>query len=605
MESVVTLAIFAIITVGVLGVFQATASVVKGSRAKAAVASLANNYMEIARNLPYSQVGTVTGNPTGVLPDSTNATTTTVLGQSYRIYYEVTYQDDPADGVAPIDLAAADYKQVKMTVESNLTHVKTAFTTNIVPKGLEGTSGAGAILVKVFNAQGQPVPLANVHIQRPVSGTPTLVLDRLTGTDGTWTEVGLATGTNAYRIVVTKAGYSSDQTYAASSTNPNPTKPDVTVQAGAVTTVAFSIDQPANLTVRTLDQFCAPINGVIVDLHGAKLIGTNPDVYKIQFSSTSGPSAYPNGQIALTSIEWDTYTPTLHPGQSYLVRGSSPVQQVDVLPGASQVFDLILDGSYTTPHNLLVIVKDSATQAPLSGAWVQLQKGGTAPPPWGTGSPTYSADGYTAGSVWTQSDWTDGPGALSWTSSSTGRYYQDDGNVDINSVPTGLRLKKISGKHQPSGWLESSVFDTGTASTSYTTIQWQPTSQTSSTSIAFQIATADSNTATTTWSYLGPDGTAGTYYTSPGTTMHASHNGQRFVRYKVYLETQDDKRTPVLTSVDVNYVSGCNTPGQVFFKDLSIGNNYYVGVSLAGYQTAILNNVDISGSQVLQVTLSP
>lgn len=602
-ELAVSVVIFALITVGVLSAYSALTKAVKGAREKAVLASLASNYMEIVKNLPYSQVGTVSGNPTGVLPDFSNATTTVAESVTYKIYYEVTYIDDPADGTAPTDTAAADYKQVKMSIQNLTTGAVTNFVANIVPKGLEGTVGAGALLVKVFDSTGQPVAGANVHIQRPTT-SPTLVLDRLSDATGQWLEVGLATGTNAYRVVVTKAGYSTDQTYWASSTNPNPTKPDVTIVAGQVTQVSFFIDQLSNLTLKTVNSLCQPINGVNLNVRGAKLIGTSPDVYKFNQNFTTGPATYPPGEAVMSDIEWDTYTPTLLTGQSYVVRGTSPIQKIDVLPGTSQTFTMVLD-TVTTPNSLLVIVKNAATGAAIEGAYVQLQKGGSQPPPFGQGAVEQSYDGYTSGSVWEQIDWTGGPGVPQWSATSTDRYYADNGNVDINSVPTGIRLKKVTGDYLTPGELESSTFDTGSASTSYTTLSWEPTSQDPAATLQFQIASSDENTATTTWTYLGPDGTAGTYYAVPGTSMWAGHNGKRYVRYKAYLSTTNTKKTPVLTSTNINFVSGCFTPGQLFFKDLTAGNNYHVGVTAAGYQTQVINDLTITAHQTLEVLMSP
>ena len=56
-EVVVCVAIFAILIVSIYGVFT---SIIKGIgyyREKTTVSSLADQYLEIARNMPYSQIG--------------------------------------------------------------------------------------------------------------------------------------------------------------------------------------------------------------------------------------------------------------------------------------------------------------------------------------------------------------------------------------------------------------------------------------------------------------------------------------------------------------------------------------------------------------------
>lgn len=594
-EILISVALFAILAAGMLGAYSALSQTTKAAREKTILNSLASNYLEIVKNMPYSQIGTITGNPNGTLPDLTNAVNSTIGSIPYKIYYEVTYIDDPADGTAPTDVAAADYKQVKMNILNTLSNITTSFVTSVVPKGLEGINNAGALWIKVINASGQPVTDADIHIESPTT-TPTLILDRKSDVNGEWIEVGLPARVEGYRIEVSKPGYSSDRTYARTVTNPNPIKPNATVVNGQVTEITFAIDLVATLNIRTLNSLCQNVDGVGVNVKGAKLIGVNPDVLKFNNSYSSVA-----GLIPLTNLEWDTYTPALTTGQSWIVRGTSPIQKIDVLPGAFQTFTIILD-TFTTPNNILVIVKDSATGVPIEGAFVQLQKGGSQPLPFQQGAVEHYDTAYTGGSVWVQSDWTGGSGVATWSSSTPDRYFQDNGNIDVNSMPTGVRLRKVSGQHQSPGWVESGTFDTGTSASNYTTITWEPTSQNPTTELKFQVAANNDNA---TWDYSGPDGTNATYYTVAGTSISSALDGNRYVRYKAYLSTTDDRRTPVLTSVSINYVSGCFTPGQVLFKDLTAGNNYNIGVSAPGYTDQVINSLDINGSQVLEILMSP
>lgn len=585
-EVIVTVGIFAILAVAMLGTFTALTKNIKAARERAIVSNLAANYLEIVRNMPFSQVGTVNGNPNGTLPDLTNAFTQQMGGVTYQIYYIVTYLDDSADGtiVAGTDAAPNDYKQVKMDVKNTATGHITSYVTNVVPPGLEGISNAGALVLNVFNAAGVPVPGANLHITYPASN-PTIILDRTSDSTGQWVEVGLPAVVNSYRVVVTKSGYSSDQTYPITVPNPNPAKPDATVVNGKVTQVSFFIDLVSNLTIKTLNQFCQNINGVNLNVAGAKLIGTNPNVLKFNQNYASS-----SGQIALSSIEWDTYTPTLLTGQSYIVRGTSPIQKIDILPNTTQTFTMILDTN-TTSNSLLVIVKEAASGAALEGAAVHLHKGGSSP-----------ADYYatTGGSVWVQSSWTGGGGQANW--SATNKYFSDDGNIDVSTLPTGVRLKKVSSKYVASGQLDSSSFDTGTSLTNYTILTWQPTSQDPATTLKFQVAVNNDNA---TWNYVGPDGTSSTYFTTPGVDMGSALDNNRYVRYRVYLSTTNNTKTPVLTSMNVNFVTGCFTPGQSLFPGLAASSSYSLDVSLAGYQTQTVSSLNINGNQVLEILLSP
>ncbi|MDP3723212.1 MAG: LamG-like jellyroll fold domain-containing protein [Candidatus Omnitrophota bacterium] len=80
-----------------------------------------------------------------------------------------------------------------------------------------------------------------------------------------------------------------------------------------------------------------------------------------------------------------------------------------------------------------------------------------------------------------------------------------------------------------SGTLESSTKEV--KADSFGTLSWTASAP-AGTGVKFQLATNNDNL---TWSYKGPDGTANSYYTTPGAPIHAGHNGQKFVRYKAFL----------------------------------------------------------------------
>ncbi len=569
-EVAVSAGIFVVLAVIVAQVYFLIINQVVAYREQIAVSSLADQYLEIVRNLPYSAIGTVSGNPHGNLADSVNPINATVNGGSYQLYYEVTYLDDPADGtiLAGTDFASDDYKQIKLNVKNMQTQASNNFFSTIAPKGLEGLASGGALSIQVFDAVGQPVFGASVHIQNSALN-PSIDLTRTSDAGGNWVEVGLPNSVNSYRITVTKNGYSTDQTYPNSVGNPNPVKPDATVSNGQVTQISFSIDKTSTLTFNVQDQICSPTASIDLAVQGAKLIGT-PSVLKFNNNYTSNGS----GQVVLNNIEWDTYTPALS-SLNYMVYGTSPILQVSVLPNTTQTFTLIVGPK--TSHAFLVIVKDSANGNAIEGATVRLQ----------SNNPSVDSSKYTAGSIWNQQDWASGT---------------HDGNLDIDNIPSGLRLLYFNNQYVSSGVFTSSIFDTGTEATAYTTLEWQPPSQNPATALKFQLATNNDNL---TWNYFGPDGTANSYYTVSGTTINAIHNNTRYIRYKAFLSTTNSTQTPVLTSININYVSGCFTPGQAMFDSLTSGNNYSVAVNATGYQTQTIDNINISGYNVLTVLMTP
>lgn len=582
-ESLIGIAIFIMLVSVVYQTFFLTYRNAAANWENTTVSSLASQYLETARNISYSQVGTIQGNPHGDLPDLPNASSVTVGSVTYLAYFEVAYIDDPADGTALLstDTAPGDYKQVKLSIKNTTTNKITNYVTNIVPTGLESLTNGGALSLSVINSVGQPVPNATINITND-SLSPSINLTRTSNANGQLVEVGLPDSANSYHITATKNSYSSDQTYPISIQNPNPTKPDATIANGLITQISFSIDKTSNLTLNTLNQTCGVIPGVGLGIQGAKIIGT-PNVLKYNNLFTSNNE----GQIALNNIEWDNYTPAIS-GNTYMIYGSSPIQEVNILPDTTQLFNLIL-GAKTT-NSLLIIVKDSLAGNPIEGASVLLKNKNT----------NEEVNLITGGSLWNQQDWHEGSGQINWND--IAKYFQDDGGINTTDLPLAMRLINSNGNTLvTAGSLESSTFDTGSAATTYTTISWQPASQDPTVTVKFQVAANNDNA---TWNFTGPDGTDGTYYTTPDTTISSGHNNKRYIRYKAYLSTTDTTKNPTITSVGINYVAGCFTPGQVIFPGLSSADLYDVTISLAGYVTKIIPDLTVSGYQSLQVLLT-
>jgi type II secretory pathway pseudopilin PulG len=369
-ESLVGIGIF-IMLAGI--VYETTAIITRESRLyreNTAISSTADRYLEIARNLSYSQVGTINGNPRGPLPDQPNAATTTINNSLYQMYYAVSYVDDPSDGtaIAGTDAAPNDYKQIKFYIKNTVTNVTYSFLTNVAPKGLESLSSGGALSIKVFDSLGIAVPYATININNTTLN-PDINVTRTADANGNWVEVGLPNSSNSYHITASKSGYSTDQTYPITGQNPNPVKPDATVLNGQVTQVSFAIDKPSDLTLNTVDQSCNPISDTSIGLRGARLIGT-PNVVK--FNNTYSSDA--SGQVVIENIDWDNYTPSLTT-TNHLLYGSVPVQPLSLAPDTSRQFTLVY-GPKTT-NSLLVIVQDSITKNIISTTTVTLKKNNT------------------------------------------------------------------------------------------------------------------------------------------------------------------------------------------------------------------------------------
>ena len=114
------------------------------------------------------------------------------------------------------------------------------------------------------------------------------------------------------------------------------------------------------------------------------------------------------------------------------------------------------------------------------------------------------------------------------------------------------------GQFSSSGTFTSSIFD---ASTSAAFNRIVPIfTQPNQTTVRLQVAVAapvSSSCSGATFSFVGPDGTASTYFTEEGLvpliTAGAYQNPERCFRYKVFLDTTDVSQTPVFNSMLVNY----------------------------------------------------
>ncbi len=581
-EVIVGTSLFVLISVVVYQSFGTLSALVSASRLKITAVDLANERLELIRNMPFNKVGLVNGIPSGLL----NPTETFVRdGYSFIASTTIRNIDDPFDGTiggSPNDLSPADYKMVQMDI--NCTSCKNfppmSISTIVAPKNLETASTNGALFVRVFDANGVAISGASVHVVNS-NVTPNIVIDDVTNAQGMLQIIDAPPGTNAYQITVTKSGYTTDQTYATSTGNPNPTNPNATVALQQVTQTSFSIDKVSSMAISAVTNTCEPVGGLTFDLKGTKIIGA-PSVYKYDQSHTLDGG----GLKTISNLEWDNYDLTLT-SSGYRLEGVNPLLPIPLLPNANQGVQLVVTDD---PDSILLVsVKDSSTSLPISGASVTLTKSG------------YTNTLLTGRGFRNQTDWSGGSGQ-DMIGDET-KYSSSDGNV-ANSSPVGeLKLHDSFGIYAGSANLVSSTFDTGTTS-NFNQITWSPGSQpvqTGTPNIRFQIAT---NNDASTWDFLGPDGTSATYYTTSNTNIANANNGKRYFRYMAFLDTADTAYTPSLSDVALTFTSSCIPPGQVAFSGLSNGT-YTLSITASGYQS-YSGSVSVSSSwQTTSVTLSP
>lgn len=586
-EVLVGTAVFVVVSLAAYKAFTGLSQLVSLTQYKIAAINLLNEQIEIVRNIPYSDVGVAGGYPAGVITQTQTIARNSIQFQVDTIVRSIDLPYDGTIGGSPNDTSPADNKLIEITVSCpgcpNFNPV--SLTTQVAPKNLETASTNGALFIRVSDSNGQPIPDAQVHVENN-KASPTIEINDTTNVNGVLQLVDVPPGIEAYEITVTKSGYSTDRTYTTGGNgNPSPLKPHATVVLQQVTQLTFLIDKVSTMKFSSMTYTCTPVGGIDFTMVGSKLIGQG--VYKYSAAHVTDGS----GKLTLSPMEWDSYTVSLN-DPNYDLIGFNPLNPIVVNPNSTQNISLIV--ATKDPKTLLVTVKNSATQLPITDALVELKDEDDEK------EYKITERGYA-----TQTDWSGGAGQLMYVEDSN-MYYADDTNIENNSPAGDLKLKNVFGSYVSSGVLESSIFDTGTTSNFHSFI-WSPNdqpAQTGADSVKFQLASNLTIGQNTTWNYIGPDGSNGTYYTNPFSSIFSGHDGDRYMRYKLFMSTADTSVTPNVSDISFTFTSACTPPGQVSFNDLS-KVIYTLSVGKSGYATTTTSVTINSAWQQQEVLLTP
>jgi hypothetical protein len=257
-EVVVVAALSVLVFGSLFSSFQYTLGLVNESRAKLSALSVANDRMEFLRSLPYDDVGTIAGIPSGPVPQTS---TTSLNGIEFQERVLIEFYDDDAEGTGAADsnLIPNDYKRVKLeyTWEIGGATSSIMMVSNIVPRSVETNLGGGTVRINVIDADSNLLAGADVLLENDTT-TSTISLSRTTDASGSALISG-APAASDYEVTVTANiggdAYSTDQTYEATPSNPNPVVAPFSVLEGDVSTLTFQIGELSDLTVGTYSSF--------------------------------------------------------------------------------------------------------------------------------------------------------------------------------------------------------------------------------------------------------------------------------------------------------------------------------------------------------------
>lgn len=169
-EILVALTLLLIASVAFVPLFVYVAEASDANQAQLVATNLANSVVEQIRALPYEDVGTVGGNPAGVIP---HERTETVGGRTYTIRTDIWWVNDPSDDAGGNDPIPYDYKRVRVTVTAPGLFAGSVTTsldirTLVSLEGEEEVFPGGNILAQAFRGwrttPGEEIPVEGVRI---------------------------------------------------------------------------------------------------------------------------------------------------------------------------------------------------------------------------------------------------------------------------------------------------------------------------------------------------------------------------------------------------------------------------------------------------------
>jgi prepilin-type N-terminal cleavage/methylation domain-containing protein len=115
-ELVIALTLLLLVALSFVPMFVYISEGSQNNRARLIALKLASSKIEEIRALPYDKIGTVGGDPAGVIPQEE---TKTIDNINFTIKTNIWWVDDPSDNDASgHDPLPYDYKRVKVAVES-------------------------------------------------------------------------------------------------------------------------------------------------------------------------------------------------------------------------------------------------------------------------------------------------------------------------------------------------------------------------------------------------------------------------------------------------------------------------------------------------------
>ncbi|HRY82723.1 MAG TPA: hypothetical protein P5232_03435 [Candidatus Moranbacteria bacterium] len=380
-EALVLLFIFSLITTTFYQVTSVGTRYIIFSKNRLGATALANEKMEIARNLKYDDVGIQGGACAGNIPQDEDIFEN---GKTYHVHTLAAYVDDSFDGTLgghPSDTAYKDYKLLKITVswgsEGSADYGSVFLLSRFVPAGLEtATSGDGILSINIFSDQddGAGVSGATVKVE---NSDLDFSETRQTDDTGNVMIVGAKESIQRYKITVSKSDYEEDiETMPPyPDTDYNPVDTHASVVAGALNVTNIAFNKTADLKIKTQDYFGTAIPNINFTLKGGRIKGTSADspfasIYnldKIDQTNSSGEKNYDS--ISPGGYDFEVAGSV----SGYKLIGTDPAPPLSLSSEQELNFKVVLAPENKTSALIKVTTGENAD--PSSGAVVELSNG--------------------------------------------------------------------------------------------------------------------------------------------------------------------------------------------------------------------------------------
>jgi hypothetical protein len=377
-EALTLLFVFSLIMVTFYSVFTVGLRYIQDAKNRLGALAVANERLEIVRNLAYDNIGTVGGTIEGEIPQDLDISENT---RQYHVHTEAIYVDDPFDGIAFADTVwFEDYKKVTIIVSwnngGNTENVE--LVSRFVPPGIEVPQlGDGILSVNIFSDQpgGSGIPDSKVQIYNPDTGINTYAM---TDSSGTVTFMGsnVENSIQKYQIAVTKNDYETVVTMPPYPDSPyEPVDVHASVVTGSMNVKNIVQNELANIKILTVNYLNEPIADIDFHIVGGRKLGT--DTSSIPFVSIynldEDNSVDSGGEKTFSSISPGEYELFLvDPALSdYEIISINPASPFYLLSSAGTL-DVTVKLASKTATSLLVTVLDNIDDAPIVGSTVKL-----------------------------------------------------------------------------------------------------------------------------------------------------------------------------------------------------------------------------------------